>query len=173
MTRLEEGNVTFIKKSGILYVLSLLGMLLYAIFFTKKHSGGGGSHGGGLLMIGLGIVVVAVVLTVLNYFFSKPKSGEKFLLFLPILILIYLFILIGMRLTITYFERLLGEFEGVNLALRFIPSIILIITEVFLIKYILSKSKLSTSKKYFLLLPVLIFVAQYIVKMVLLAFFLV
>ena len=82
-------NIKFIKISGILYILGVL-YIPISLIWGSSSSSGGGNHGGGAAIeaIGIYILIGAVVLTFLNFTFSKPKPEDKYLRFLPIFILI-------------------------------------------------------------------------------------
>lgn len=83
-------NIKFIKISGILYILGVLYIPISLIWDSSSSSGGGNNGGGGgaIYAIGIYILIGAVVLTFLNFTFSKPKPEDKYLRFLPIFILI-------------------------------------------------------------------------------------
>ena len=94
-------NIKFIKISGILYILGLLYILISLIGDSSSSSGGGNNGGGGGAIYAIGgfILIGAVILTILNFTFSKPKPEDKYLRFLPIFILITVILL---SLTVTF-----------------------------------------------------------------------
>ncbi len=165
MKQLEEGNIKFIKTSGIAYIIFILGMLFFewASAVNRRPSGGDGGYGSAyeMMMVLAIILIVAVVLVGLNYFFSKPKVGEKFLIFSPILILLNMYVFVSLMIQFYALgSMLINNYTNSNSVFKVLIIIGVIIAVSFLIRYILSQSKWLKTKKFFILLPALIFVFQ-------------
>jgi len=112
MKEQNKYNIKFIKIGGILYTLGLL-YIPISILIENSHSnssnGGYNGGGSGVYVLAEVILIAAVVLTIMNFLFSKPK--EKYLRFLPLFILlafVLLFIMITFSSPISSLILLLG-----------------------------------------------------------------
>ena len=114
MKEQNKYNIKFIKIGGILYTLGLL-YIPISILIENSHSnssnGGYNGGGSGVYVLAEVILIAAVVLTIMNFLFSKPKPKEKYLRFLPLFILlafVLLFIMITFSSPISSLILLLG-----------------------------------------------------------------
>jgi len=157
-------NIKFIKTTGIIYALGLLSIFIYLIIEKSNSSGGGGNNGGGamgIVIYGVALLLATIVLIILNYYFSKPKPNQKYLIFLPAIILLNVYTLSSILAMFWWGKLFLSEYQQIQyFELKLMTGVLLLIVGFFLIKYILSKSKWLKLKKGIILLPLLILVMK-------------
>ncbi|HIP34116.1 MAG TPA: hypothetical protein EYG89_05275 [Bacteroidia bacterium] len=169
-TQEKEYNINFIKTSGIIYAIGTLIAIIYAYFESVNSYRGGGNNGGGamgIVIYGVGFLIATIVVIILNFLLSKPKPSDKYLIFLPAIILLNIYALASIASTLLWGKLFLSEYQQIRFfALKLMVGILFLIIGFFILRYILSKFKWSKLKKGILLLPILIILIQNIFNIV-------